>query len=1054
MSLIKMRTKRALGLALMLMVAVTIGFAQQATGSLRGQVKDEFGGVVVGATISVVDQSGAEKTATTNEEGVYAVNGLQPGAYTVRAKATGFAIFEQQNVQVTAARREPLDIKLSVTIEEQKVNVTADQRGLSTESENNADAIVLKGKDLDALPDDPDDLASALQALAGPSVGPNGGQIYIDGFTGGRLPPKEAIREIRVNQNPLNAENDKPGFGRIDILTRPGFDRWRGSASLNFNDRILNARNPFAPTRAPFQQKLYGFTLSGPITAKKSSFFLDFQHRDISDNNVILAQVLDPSLNAVSFNQVVFQPRKFTTFSPRFDYAINQNNTLVLRYTYSHFSLENAGIGSFSLPSRAFNTGNTQHTFQITETAVLNPKVINETRFQFIHTHTFQTGDNSIPAVNVSGAFNGGGAQIGQAANTESRWELQNYMTATWIPNHTFRFGVRLRGVKITDISPNNFGGSFSFAGGFVPQLDASNNIVVGAQPVFISSLDRYRRTILLQQQGFTMAQIIARGGGPTFFSIAGGNPQAEVKQVDFGAFFQDEWRIRPNLTFTYGVRYENQSNISSNLNFAPRVFIAWAPGGKTTGTLGQFGAGQPKFVIRAGFGMFYDRFNESGTLSENRFNGINEPNFTVSSTDVAANGQPIFSTILQNTVFSASGTATNAPSAATLTNLAQPQVIYRVADNLQAPYSMLGAINIERQLPHNFTITGVAFMYRTRHALILRDVNAPLPGTPTVRPNSQFSNIFEWESGGFVNMSQIVIGVRNQLNKVMSIFANYNHGKAVGNTDCFFGNQFNCIPSNSYNINSDIGRLAFFPRHSFILGGTFGIPKLKLSLNPFVVARTGQFFNITTGIDSNGDRLLLERPAFADAQTPACPAGVNPLTCDLRVTRWGNFDIRPKPGQTIIPRNFAEGPGFFSVNLGLSRTFGFGDLPGAKAAQAAASTQGGRGGGAGGINVPRGGGGERGGQGGGGPRGGGGGPGGGGGGGFPGVSAEKRYNITFSVQIQNIFNRSNFAPPVGNLSSPLFGQSTQTLGGFGDSGGASNASANRRITAGLRFTF
>ena len=275
-----MRTKRALGLALMLAISVAVGFAQTATGSLRGQVKDEFGGAVVGATVTVVDQSGVQKSATTNEEGVYVINGLAPGAYTVRAKATGFAVFEQQDVQVTAARREPLDIKLSVTIEEQKVNVSADQRGLSTESENNADAIVLKGKDLDALPDDPDDLASALQALAGPSVGPNGGQIYIDGFTGGRLPPKEAIREVRVNQNPLNAENDRPGFGRIDILTRPGFDRWRGSASFNFNDESLNARNPFAPTRAPFQQRLYGFTLSGPVTAKKSSFFLDFQHRD------------------------------------------------------------------------------------------------------------------------------------------------------------------------------------------------------------------------------------------------------------------------------------------------------------------------------------------------------------------------------------------------------------------------------------------------------------------------------------------------------------------------------------------------------------------------------------------------------------------------------------------------------------------------------------------------------------------------------------------------------------------------------------------------------
>ncbi len=185
-----------------------------------------------------------------------------------------------------------MDIKLAVTIEEQKVNVQ-DDRALSTDSDSNANAIVLRGRDLEALPDDPDDLAAALTALAGPSAGPNGGQIYIDGFTGGRMPPKEAIREVRINQNPLNAENDVPGFGRVDILTRPGYGKITGSAGFNFNDESFNSRNPFAPTRTDFQQRLYNFTLSGPIKKQKASFFLDFQKRDVDDNDIINAVVLD-----------------------------------------------------------------------------------------------------------------------------------------------------------------------------------------------------------------------------------------------------------------------------------------------------------------------------------------------------------------------------------------------------------------------------------------------------------------------------------------------------------------------------------------------------------------------------------------------------------------------------------------------------------------------------------------------------------------------------------------------------------------------------------------
>ncbi len=1034
MNLSKRIFTRSLALALMLALSVVVGFAQQ-PGTLRGTVTDEFGGALVGATVTAVNQTGVEKSTVTNDEGNYVISGLAPGAYTVRAVANGFAVFEAPDIDISAARRDPLDIKMSVTIEEQKVTVSGDQRNISTDSESNADAIVLRGKDLDVLPDDPDDLAAALSALAGPSVGPNGGQIYIDGFTGGRLPPKEAIREVRVSQNPLNAENDRPGFGRIDILTRPGYDRWRGSANMNFNDESMNARNPFAPSRDSFQSRLYGFTLSGPIQAKKSSFFLDFQRREVDDNNVINALVLDSALNPVRFNETILQPRRFLTFSPRFDYAINQNHTIVARYTYSRFSLENSGVGDFNLPSRAFDTGNNQHTFQITETAVINPKVINETRFQYVRTANEQNGDNAVPTVQVLDSFTTGGSQVGLSFNKESRWELQNYSTATWFPNHVFRFGVRLRGVRLSDVSRNNFGGTFTFAGGRAPLLDANNNIVLeNGQPVLtdITSLDRFRRTVLLQQQGFTPAQVTLRGGGPTQFTLSGGNPEADVNQFDFGGFFQDEWRLRPNLSVTLGLRYENQTNISSKFNLAPRIFFAWAPGGTSTGQLGQFGAGQPAFVVRGGFGIFYDRFTENNTLNANRFNGVNQQRFNVINPAITA-----------NSIFTFDGSVTNVPTIDTLTGLDAPQVINRVSDDLQSPYTMITAINVEKQLPYKITAFALFVSINQRDNLVFRDINAPLPGTPLVRPDPTLGNVFQWESSGYFNMKQFILGMRTQVNPAVTIFANYVGVKADSNTDCVFNIQGGCFPSNSYDIDADKGRVSFLARHSFFLGGTIGIPKLKLSLNPFIIARTGQFFNIIRGDDPNGDRIFRERPAFASAST---------LPENLRQTAYGDFDINPAPGATIIPRNYGEGPGFFSVNLGISRSFGFGELPGAKAAAAAAAPQGGGGGGAAVGGAGRGAGAAGGGQ-----RGGGGGgrPGGGGGGaaGPGGAGAEKRYNLTFSVNINNLFNRSNLGPPVGNLNSPFFGQSLSTLGGFGGDGGNAS-SANRRVSAGIRFNF
>jgi hypothetical protein len=174
-------------------------------------------------------------------------------------------------VNLAAGQATVLDVQLVLAPVEETVTVKSPNPPLSLEPQNDAGAIVIKGADLDALPDDPDEMAEALQALAGPAAGPNGGQILIDAFTGGRLPPKSAIREIRLNANPFSAEYDRRGFGRIEIFTKPGSDRLRGDTNFRFNDDALDSRNPFAPNRAPYQRREWGGTLSGPLVAKEAS---------------------------------------------------------------------------------------------------------------------------------------------------------------------------------------------------------------------------------------------------------------------------------------------------------------------------------------------------------------------------------------------------------------------------------------------------------------------------------------------------------------------------------------------------------------------------------------------------------------------------------------------------------------------------------------------------------------------------------------------------------------------------------------------------------------
>jgi hypothetical protein len=1009
---------------LVLLSIVPAAFAQ-VRGSLRGSIVDERGAVIVGATVTLTDSSGAQKTATSNADGAYAFNGLAPGKYLIHAAAAGFATSEDAEVQVGPGQRQSQNITLKVATIESQVKVDADTP-LSTDASNNANQTVITGRDLDALPDDPAELAAALQALAGPSIGPNGGQIFIDGFSSGNMPPKESIREIRINQNPFSAENDQPS-GRIDILTRPGTDKFRGGASFNFNDESLNARNPFhtsSSKRPPFQIRQMGMNLSGPLKAKKASFFLEANRNETDDNELVRATILDPAFNFLTIGQGVLVPKRFTSFSPRVDYAINTNNTLVARYNYNHNLTRNNGVSGFSLPERGYNIFNTSQVFQVTETAVLNSTMINETRFQFNHNHAEQLGETSKPVLNVSGSFIGGGSQVGHAITDTNRWELSNF-TSMQRGNHAVKVGGRVRGVNIRDVSPNNFGGQWVFNGG--PGL---------------TSVQRYQLTLQLMQAGMTPAQIRAAGGGASQFSINTGNPLATVSQHDVGLYVQDDWRYRPNLTFSYGLRYEIQNNAHSKFDFAPRVAVAWSPGAGNS-------ARPPKMVIRAGAGIFYNRFSESSTLLARRFNGVNEQQFVFAESTNPAIPTDAATLGVLDQFRCANGTVTPDCTAIipAFLNQANQLTIWKVIPNLQIPTVYVAGAQVERQLPHNFTVTIGAYGLRILHVIRARDINAPLPPTFTVRPNAG-GDVNEYEASGKYRQGQLFVGFNSRLNPQFSVNGNYVLSKTNNDSDGQGGSLF---PRDSYDLRGEWARASFDVRHRFFLFGTYNSKLWKLVFSPFVTASSGPPFNIITGIDSNRDRQRTERPSFAGPNA-------NCSSPFIRCTRLGNFNLQPGPGEQIIPRNYGQGPGSFTVNLRITRTFGFVNKVAASGQGAGAARRGGAGG-PGGPGGPRGpmipggaggGGGE-----GRGPGGGGGGMGQGGFGG--GGSSEKKYTLNVSLYVQNLLNNVNLAPPIGDLSSPQFGQSQSlagSFGGFGGGGGGSANAGNRRIYVNLRLSF
>ena len=341
--------------------------AQDTTGTLRGQVTDPSGAAVAEATVLVTTPSGAATTATTNRDGLFEVKGLVAGKYGVKVIATGFAPFEQAEVDIAAGQTQKLNAQLSIQVQEQKVEVTDTTTKIDVNPASNAGAVVIQGKDLEALSDDPDELESELQALAGPSAGPNGGQIYIDGFTAGELPPKASIREIRINQNPFSAEYDKLGYGRIEVFTKPGTDQFHGQFFLTGNTAGFNSRNPFEDLPAGTQQPGYHTTqfsanVGGPLS-KKASFFFNIERRDITDLNVISAQIVNPTTFQIEpFSSAVPNPRTRLNISPRIDYQVTPGNTLTVRYQYWRNNEINDDVGSFNLATQATNSLETENT--------------------------------------------------------------------------------------------------------------------------------------------------------------------------------------------------------------------------------------------------------------------------------------------------------------------------------------------------------------------------------------------------------------------------------------------------------------------------------------------------------------------------------------------------------------------------------------------------------------------------------------------------------------------------------------------------------------------
>jgi hypothetical protein len=969
--------------------------------TIRGHIADQTGALIPGAKVTITNATGKVMgTATADATGLYTISALPPGSYIVTAEFAGFAAFQSQPIAVTGGQSKRVDITMAIEVEQQSVTVTDESPSVNVEASGNANSIVLKDKDLDALSDDPDELSSELSALAGPSAGPNGGQIYIDGFTGGQLPPKSAIREIRINQNPFSAEFDRLGYGRIEILTKPGSDKLHGQFFIQGNAKALNTSSPFAGDVPGYNRVQYNGSINGALT-KKSSFFLSVEQRDNHDLQVYnyYPAILDTSTNTYSLSPTrvsgtLANPHNHITITPRLDFQLGAKDTLTARYQF-HYDTESGDINSSELPSQSLQSKSTEHTLQVSDSHIINDRMVNETRFEYRRGMETATPVSTDPTIIVSGNFLGGG-YTGQAyRDHKDHFELQNLTTMS-IGRHAVKFGAWLRDNRDANASYGNRNGTLVFS-----------------QEGYIAALN----ALASGQNLNTVPTNSQTTPGLTSLSVTAGQTNYVANVFDGALFVQDDWKVNPLLTLSGGLRWETQNHIADHNDWAPRVAMAYALDAQKNKPA--------KTVLRAGFGIFYDRFNVGNVLNATR-QGLtsNQVQVTTNSTSC------LDATSLTTIDFSGCVPAQLTPT--------PNSTIVEISPTFHAPYTEQFGTSIERQLTKSITTTVTYLHSFGVHQLVTRDANAYLPGTYDVgvstqsasRPDQSLGIVNQYYPEAVFKQNQMILNVNAKISPKFSMFGFYN--LSFANTNGAGG-----FASNSYNLSQDYGRAGFVSRNMLFLMGNYTAP-WQVKLNPFMIANSGRPYNVVSPIDLTGDNYINGRPSIVDAAS--CGSGSSQYV----QTSFGCLNTIPQPGESLLPMNYGTGPAAVAINLRVSRAFGIGPKV---ESTGNANAGGGPGGG------PPGGG--RGGPGGGGP-GGGLGPGGLGGGGrggpggmFGPTSTGRKYSLNFSAQALNLFNNIDYGTPVGTVGSPNFGRSTSLAGGP-----FSNGVAARRIFVQAVFSF
>ena len=832
--------------------------------SLRVTVLDQTDAALIIAQVSVVDGRGVEQSATVDQRGVATFENLTPGQYQVKAAAESFRTITTPFTVRRGDNRTTLRLALA-TIEQ---TVTVEDKS-AAERRDNGFTQTLTQEQIDSLPDDPDEMAEELMRMAGP-----GAQIFVNGFRGGRLPPKDQIQQIRFHTNSFSAEYHEAGMIRVEVITKPGLGGWRGNTNFGFRDESLNATNAFAKEKGPEQLRRYMVNFQGPIAKGKTGFSMSFDGNNSYDSRTIVAQSPTGQVN-----ERAVAPTDAMNFNARVEQQLGVNGQLQLEFTRRQNDRSNLGVGDFDLPERAYAVDNSTNIFRVRSTNVLGKKVFSESRFSVIDSILSTTSSTLAPTIRVNDAFTAGGAgQMGDRSAREI--EIAQNFDFTIGRKHSLRTGVLLEAGWWNSDQRTNAFGTYTF-----------------------TSMDNY---VL---------------GRPSTYTIRAGDPVVEYSQFKAGWFIQDDFRPSRSLQLSMGLRHEVQTQVDSKWNFAPRAAFTW----NATRTA----------TVRGGYGIFYDWYDA----------GIYEQTIRV-------DGNHQVDVIIQNPSLPFIETPGPPP----------PPSVIRSA-SLDQPIIHQASIGLEKPLAPWMDVRADYMWTRGYRTLRSVNVNAPVGGA---RPDPQFGNISEIQSSGerAIDRFTVALNARYMPRRMMGMVM-YQLASARNFTDSPV-----MLPADSTNPDADWGPSAQDVRHRIFFNVNTPLGR-GVRMGMGVQGASALPYNITTGLDSNGDSVFNDREPGVSRNSGR---GAVQWTSNMRINKSiGLGGARSGPPNMPLPPPPPPSGGAMNQRVGS-------------------------------------------------------GPGGPGGDGPQMVVMEgtnQRYRLDLYVNVQNVFNRTNYNAFVGNVLSPFFGQAT-----------------------------